>query len=57
MSVGELAINGSPKALTADPHDVFDWPVIIEQNEAAVLDVLRRGATSINVPVPSAVLS
>ena len=44
--MGEPAINGGPKAVTADPRDVFDWPIIMEEDEAAVLDVLRRGAMS-----------
>jgi len=47
MSSGkELAINGGPKAITSEPDDVFDWPIITPEDEAAVLDVLRRRAMS-----------
>ena len=42
----QLAINGGPKAVTFDPGDLFDWPIITEEDEAAVLEVLRRGAMS-----------
>ena len=44
--MSELAIKGGPKAVTADPGDVFRWPIITGEDEAAVLDVLRRGAMS-----------
>ena len=42
----QLAINGGPKAVTFDTGDLFDWPIITEEDEAAVLEVLRRGAMS-----------
>ena len=42
----QLAINGGPKAVTRDRGDIFTWPVITGEDEAAVLDVLRRGAMS-----------
>jgi perosamine synthetase len=29
-----------------EPDDMFTWPIITEEDEAAVLDVLRRGAMS-----------
>ncbi len=42
----KLAINGGAKAVGADSGDMFTWPIITEEDEAAVLDVLRRGAMS-----------
>jgi dTDP-4-amino-4,6-dideoxygalactose transaminase len=41
-----LAIFGGPKAVTQPEGDLFKWPIITEADEAAVLDVLRRGAMS-----------
>lgn len=41
-----LAIQGGPKAVQSDPGDVFTWPIITPEDEAAVLAVLRRGAMS-----------
>ncbi|MFC7212679.1 DegT/DnrJ/EryC1/StrS family aminotransferase [Saliphagus sp. GCM10025334] len=41
-----LAINGGPEAVTVDDDDVFSWPIITDEDEAAALDVLRRGAMS-----------
>jgi dTDP-4-amino-4,6-dideoxygalactose transaminase len=41
-----LAINGGPKAVQTDPGDMFRWPIITADEEAAVLEVLRRGAMS-----------
>lgn len=41
-----LALLGGPKAVTSDPGDLFDWPIVTPEMEAAVLDVLRRGAMS-----------
>ena len=41
-----LALFGGPKAVTCDPGDIFKWPIVTEEDEAAVLDVLRRGAMS-----------
>ena len=46
MTKHQLAMHGGPKAVTLDPGDVFQWPVITEEHERAVLDVLRRGAMS-----------
>ena len=45
---GTLAINGGPKAVTREPGDLFTWPVITPDDEAAVLDVLRSGDMSGN---------
>jgi dTDP-4-amino-4,6-dideoxygalactose transaminase len=42
----ELALLGGPKAVTADPEDMFTWPIITREDEEAALDVLRRGAMS-----------
>jgi len=42
----ELAINGGPKAAPTDPTDTCEWPIITEEDEEAVLEVLRRGAMS-----------
>ncbi|MBP1988424.1 DegT/DnrJ/EryC1/StrS family aminotransferase [Paenibacillus eucommiae] len=41
-----LAILGGPKAVTTEPGDMFTWPIITEEDEAAALEVLRRGAMS-----------
>ena len=46
MSAKDLAINGGPKAVTLDPGDLFTWPIITEEDDRAVLDVLHRGAMS-----------
>lgn len=45
-SSSQLAILGGPKSVTLPPGDMFDWPIITEEDEAAVLDVLRRRAMS-----------
>lgn len=45
-SESELAIKGGPKAIQTDPGDIFTWPQVTEEDEEAVLDVLRRGAMS-----------
>ncbi len=42
----KLAIFDGPKAVQDDPGDLFTWPIITEEDEAAVLDVLRRRAMS-----------
>jgi dTDP-4-amino-4,6-dideoxygalactose transaminase len=38
----QLAMQGGPKAIQRDPGDIFDWPIITAEDEAAVLDVLRN---------------
>ncbi len=43
-----LALFGGPKAVTRDAGDLFTWPIITRDDEAAVLDVLRRGVMSGN---------
>ncbi len=42
----ELAIKGGPKAVQTDPGDMFTWPIITEEDEQAVLEVLRTGRMS-----------
>ena len=39
--MSELAINGGPKAVKLDPGDIFTWPIITEEDEEAILQVLR----------------
>lgn len=42
----KLALLGGPKAVQNVPADMFKWPIITEEDEAAAIDVLRRGAMS-----------
>lgn len=42
----QLALFGGPRAVQSDPGDIFTWPIVTPEDEAAVLDVLRRGAMS-----------
>ncbi|HZO87633.1 MAG TPA: DegT/DnrJ/EryC1/StrS family aminotransferase [Chthonomonadaceae bacterium] len=42
----ELALLGGTKAVQSDPGDLFTWPLITEEDEQAVLEVLRRGGMS-----------
>lgn len=44
--MSRLAVFGGEKAITCDPGDMFTWPIVTQEDEAAVLDVLRRGAMS-----------
>ncbi|NSW57190.1 MAG: DegT/DnrJ/EryC1/StrS family aminotransferase [Armatimonadetes bacterium] len=46
MSNSQLALLGGPRAVQTDPQDIFTWPIITEEDEAAVLEVLRRGGMS-----------
>ncbi len=46
VKVSPLGIHGGPRAVTRDPGDMFKWPIVTAEDEAAVLDVLRRGAMS-----------
>jgi len=43
---GDLAILGGPKVVTEPAPDLFRWPIVTQEDEDAVLDVLRRGAMS-----------
>ncbi|MBN1512151.1 MAG: DegT/DnrJ/EryC1/StrS family aminotransferase [Phycisphaerae bacterium] len=42
----KLALLGGAKAVTCDPGDMFTWPIVSEQHERAVLEVLRSGRMS-----------
>ena len=42
----KLAILGGPKAVQSDAGDMFTWPIITEEDEAAALEVLRAGKMS-----------
>ena len=49
MSIAQqncLAINGGSGTVQTDPGDIFTWPIITQEDEEAVLAVLRRGAMS-----------
>lgn len=46
MNEKKLAIFGGSKAIRTEPGDIFDWPIVTAEDEAAVLDVLRRRAMS-----------
>lgn len=41
-----LALFGGAKAVTQEQPDLFRWPIITEEDEAAALEVVRRGAMS-----------
>lgn len=41
-----LAIHGGSKSIVQEPGDIFRWPIITEEDEQAVLQVLRRGGMS-----------
>ncbi len=45
-AVSQLAIHGGPRAVQTDLGDMFTWPIITDEDEAAVLDVLRAGKMS-----------
>ena len=45
-SESKLALLGGPKAIQTETGDMFTWPIITEEDEQAVLDVLRRRAMS-----------
>lgn len=42
----ELAFFGAQKAVKSDYHEMFSWPIITEEHEQAVLEVLRAGNMS-----------
>ena len=46
----KLAIDGGPKVVSEDPNDesLFHWPIVTEEDEQAVIEVLRTGKTSAN---------
>ena len=44
--MSELAIFGGPKAVSRDPEDMFLWPIVTNEDEDAIMDVLHRRAMS-----------
>ncbi len=42
----KLALLGGPKTILPEGNDLFHWPIITEEDEAAVLQVLRAGTMS-----------
>lgn len=46
VMTSELALLGGTPGVTSDPGNAFTWPIITPEIEAAVLEVLRRGAMS-----------
>src|SRR5579864_783612 len=46
QTLTQLALLGGSKAVQSDPGDLFAWPIITQEDEQAVLEVLRRGAMS-----------
>ena len=45
-AAARLALHGGPRAVTLEQEDLFAWPIVDQEIEDAVLDVLRRGAMS-----------
>lgn len=46
----QLALLGGPAAITVDVADMFDWPIITDEDEQAVLEVLRaRNMSGIDI--------
>lgn len=43
----KLALFGGSKAVNDSSNAIFRWPIITDEDEAAALDVLRRGAMSL----------
>ncbi len=41
-----LALLGGPKVIEADEPDLFHWPIVTEEDEQAVIAVLRGGSMS-----------
>lgn len=46
VTVSRLALHGGPSAVQTDSGDVFRWPIITNEDEQAVLAVLRAGTMS-----------
>jgi len=46
LTTSKLALLGGPKSICAEQEDVFSWPIVTEEDEQAVLDVLRKGTMS-----------
>ena len=45
-TTSQLALHGGPKTVTLDPGDIFHWPIVTEEDEQAVIEVLRAGSMS-----------
>jgi len=43
-----LAVNGGSKAITLDQEEALRWPIFTEEDELAVLDVMRKNETSLS---------
>lgn len=41
-----LALFGGPKAVQTEVGDIIDWPIVTDEDEEAILDVLHRKAMS-----------
>ena len=39
--MSELAIYGGPQTVTNNPGDMFDWPIITDEDESAVINILK----------------
>jgi perosamine synthetase len=46
LALSPLALHGGPKTITSPRPELFHWPIVTAEDEAAVLDVLRRGVMS-----------
>lgn len=44
--MSELALFGGNRCITSVHEDMFHWPIVTEEDEQAVLEVLRRGTMS-----------
>lgn len=45
-SNSNLALFGGPKAIQTDAKNMFTWPIVTQEDEDAVLEVIRRGGMS-----------
>ena len=46
MIASPPALLGGTPAVSGDHERLFHWPIVTEEDEAAILDVLRRGVMS-----------
>ncbi|MCK5738161.1 aminotransferase class I/II-fold pyridoxal phosphate-dependent enzyme, partial [bacterium] len=46
MAKNDLALFGGPKAVSSDHEPMFHWPIVLQEDEDAVLEVLRAGTMS-----------
>ena len=42
----KLALQGGPTVIKAEEPDLFHWPIVTEEDEQAVIAVLREGSIS-----------